>query len=129
MECGVPQESPLSPLLFMLYISILFEDGSSNCRFGYADDISVARVGKNPRESVEAAQEEVDRITQLALTHKIQFDASKSELLIIGGGPKKKLDTSDLTVLIGDQLITPSPEIRWLGVWLDTQLTFRQHVQ
>lgn len=40
VECGVPQGLPLSPLLFMLYISIQFEDGTFKHRFGYADDIS-----------------------------------------------------------------------------------------
>ena len=74
---------------------------------------------KNPCEAVKAAQEEVDKIFQLAATHIIRFDPSKSELLVIGGGPKKELDTSSLSVQVGEQLITPSPHIRWLGVWLD----------
>ena len=46
----------------MLYISTLIEEGSANCRFGYADDITIIRVGKNLSEAVKAAQEEVDRI-------------------------------------------------------------------
>lgn len=102
VECSVPQGLPLSPLLFMLYISILLEDGTPNCRFGYADNIAIVRVGKSPSEAVEAVQVEVDRIVQLALLHMIRFDPSRSELLIIGGGPKKKLDSSNLTVRVGE---------------------------
>lgn len=68
----------------MFFILILFEESSSNCGFGYADDTSVVKVGKNPLKVVEAAQEEVDKTTQLGLTHKLQFDTSKPELLIIG---------------------------------------------
>ena len=62
----------------MLYISILLEDSINNCRVGYADDIAIVRVGKNPSEVVEDAQVEEDRIVQLALTHRIRFDLSKS---------------------------------------------------
>jgi hypothetical protein len=36
--CGLPQGSPVSPILFMLYISPLFRLGNPKRRFGYADD-------------------------------------------------------------------------------------------
>ena len=112
----------------MLYISTLIEEGSANCRFGFGDDIAIIRVGKNPSEVVKVAQEEADRIVKLAATHMIKFDPSKSELLVIGRGPKKKFDLSSLSVQVGEQLITPSPHIRWLGVCLDAQLIFKQHI-
>lgn len=47
----------------MFYVSTLFEDGFSNWRFDYPDDIAVFRVAKIPREAVEAVQEEMDGIT------------------------------------------------------------------
>lgn len=104
----------------MLYIATLISDGTINCRFGYADDLAIIRIGKNACEAVKAVQEEVEKIIQLASTQMINFDPSKSELLIFGGGTKKKLDTSNLTVRVGEQTITASPHIRSLGVWLDT---------
>ena len=60
----------------MLYFSILLEDGTTKCRFGYADDIVIVRVGKSPSDAVEAAQVEVERIVQLASTHGIRLDPS-----------------------------------------------------
>lgn len=57
------------------------------------------------------------------------FDPTKSELLVIGVGPKKKLDVSGLLIQVKGHSIAPSPVVRWLGIWLDSQLNFKQHVQ
>ncbi|KAI0995739.1 hypothetical protein K3495_g12440 [Podosphaera aphanis] len=91
MDCDVTQGSLLSPLLSPLYISILIQKGSPNSRFGYADDIAIIRIGKDPGEAIAAAQHEVDRLAELAAEHKIDFDPAKSELLVIGGGLRKKI--------------------------------------
>ena len=66
----------------------------------------------------------MDRIVQLAAIYMIRFGRSKSELLVIGGGPNKKLDSCSLSVQVDEQLITLSPHIRLLGA----QLTFKKHV-
>ncbi|EED14697.1 polymerase, putative [Talaromyces stipitatus ATCC 10500] len=38
ISCGLPQGSPISPILFMLYIAPLFHMGNPRTRFGYADN-------------------------------------------------------------------------------------------
>ncbi|EED12023.1 hypothetical protein TSTA_000950 [Talaromyces stipitatus ATCC 10500] len=38
IACGLPQGSPVSGILFMLYIAPLFRLGNPKNRFGYADD-------------------------------------------------------------------------------------------
>lgn len=52
IECGVPQGSPLSSLLFLLYIAFLVENSKNNSRFGYADDIAILTVGSVGRTGV-----------------------------------------------------------------------------
>lgn len=95
----------------------------------YADDMVMFKIGRTVAESVAELQVEIDIILRRANENMIDFNPEKSELLVIGGEPKKKLDVSSLSLQIRGYNIITSPAVRWLGIWLDSQLNFKQHVQ
>lgn len=113
----------------MPHITVLFGNDPSNSRFGYAVDIVVLKIENTASEAVAAAPEEVNRIIQRVSENVIELGLDKTELLVIGGGPEKKFDTSGLFIQMNGYRIPSSPVVRWLRVWLDSQLNFKQHVQ
>lgn len=55
VECGIPQGSPLSPLLFLLDFAILFQNGKGKI-FAYADYIAILSIGRTTAEAVLSVQ-------------------------------------------------------------------------
>ena len=39
--CGLPQGSPISPILFLLYTQPIYQLGRNERRFGHADDLAI----------------------------------------------------------------------------------------
>ena len=55
----------------------------------------------------------------------ISFDVSKTELIHF----HSKRTTIEEGLKLGDVEISPKPLVRWLGVFLDSKLTFKQYIE
>ncbi|KAI0995289.1 hypothetical protein K3495_g12893 [Podosphaera aphanis] len=122
--CGVPQGSPISPLIFLLYIAEPMRSGNTKARFSYADDVGIFGIGRTIQESAEKAQQEVDSLLDWAQRNAVMFEVAKSEVIQFPGRDQEE----SVGIRINGNLVEPAEHIRWLGVHLDQKLSFKHRV-
>lgn len=90
----------------------------------YADDISVSIVGRSRAQLKIRASEILDIVSDWGNSRSLTFSTKKSTAIPLRGNL-----SSGYTVLMGTDRIRVVEAARFLGVWLDRNLTFRSHVQ
>lgn len=70
-------------------------------------------------------QREVKLLYELGAKNAIQFDLEKTELIHFGN--TKQAKTIKLELPNNIQL-SPKPLVRWLGIWFDSKLSFKEHL-
>jgi hypothetical protein len=72
-------------------------------------------------------QREVKKLTQTGQSQAIQFDLAKTELLHFAKSERARATT--ITLPIGERIRPAQNAVRWLGIWFDLFLNFKEYIK
>ena len=130
--CGLPQDSILGPLLFIIYMNDLPEciwDGRVTM---YADDTSLSNKGKTI-EDIENKLlckliPDLSRICSWLQVNKLNLNPIKTEFMIIGTRQNILKIRNLLAIKVDGNLIRRVHRTRYLGIIIDDNLSWKDQV-
>src|SRR6266568_5932416 len=126
IETGIPQGSPISPILFMLYLrNICRLETEGVYTLSYADDFAIIVTSNSAKTNCKKLEGIALKLMSKAEEAAISFDIGKTELIHF----YNKHTTIEEGLKLGDTEISPKPLVRWLGIFLDLKLMFKQHIE
>jgi hypothetical protein len=119
----VPQGSPISPLLFVIYVAPLHTVSlPRGITLSYVDDLSLTKASSSYRTNTRELQSAWIKLQRIGSSLHILFSIPKTELMhwrtTWDRSPKY---TSPIS--LDDNLFFPLAHLKWLGFWFSPTLT------
>ena len=122
---GIPQGTPLSSILFILYINLIVRC-LKFCKIKlFADDCLIWIAENDVAEAIRKIMIDLENISFLLKQLKLKLNSLKSKYMIIGDHNL----TSEYHLVIDDQEIERVQKMKYLGVIIDDRLSFKDHCE
>uniref|UniRef100_A0A8C5MVN6 Reverse transcriptase domain-containing protein n=1 Tax=Leptobrachium leishanense TaxID=445787 RepID=A0A8C5MVN6_9ANUR len=131
VTCGVPQGSILGPLLFTIFINDLPNVCKASTVHMYADDTVIYTSKPNLPQLEAVLQEQFTGVEKWIANNKLFLNTDKTVTMLFGTAPKlHKLQTPHLCVgTKSNGTLTTVTSLKYLGMWLDPNLSFGPHIE
>jgi len=147
VENGIPQGSPISPALSILYASPVYEEFQARLAtryirqapsatrltpttlVGYIDDVNIYTSSTSLIQNVAALR--ADFIAILRILHGLGLSIDFIKCMLTHFTRQHNIDFPNITLPSpdGDIVITHNNTMKWLGIIFDSKLLFNKHVK
>ena len=125
LEAGTPQGSPLSPLIYIIYVNDY--PPSINCSLSqFADDTALWIRSYTKAHGIRNLQKALNELESWCRRWRVKLNGEKSNLIFISRCRDKELENHALHLF--DDIIRPVKNAKFLGVEIDNQLSFSKHI-
>ena len=123
---GVPQGSVLGPLLFLIYINDFRHCLSVSEARHFADDTNILLSQLSLKALRKSLSRELRNVFDWLCANRLSLNAKKTELVLFK--PRAKKTEIRLTANFGGKRIFLSDRVNYLGVLIDSSLTWTPHI-
>ena len=129
-NCGVPQDSNLGPLLFLVYINDLPNCLNRAFPRMFADDTSISIAANSVTELEQIINSELKNLHQWLLAIRLSFNVAKTEFMIIRSRQRLLIhDNEHIRIEIDGKTIKRVNGTKSLGLPIDEHLRWARHVE
>ena len=124
---GVPQGSVLGPLFYIIYANDISKM-VKNCNMAlYADDTVLFTANADFRKAISDLQEDINSLSTWCDNNGIMANTEKTKVMVFGS-PNTLNKTPQPNLLLKDTPLQTVTDYKYLGVTLDSQLSYNLHV-
>jgi len=129
LKSGTPQGSPLSPILYIIYTADSMNGIPTHTEHGlFADDTALWTSGNTMTILSSRLQQAIDAFESWCKSWKLKLQPTKTELIHFAIRPRKQYK-HPVQVKVDNIIIKPLESTRYLGVIIDKQLKWRNHLE
>ena len=126
INCGVPQGSILGPLLFLVYINDLGNISKLSDMILFADDSNLFMHGPDLVTLADSINKELETLSTWLIANRLSLNVNKTNYIVFN--PKPKTVAPTIKLAINRQEITKVEETKFLGVIIDSKLSWKPHI-